>query len=217
MDIGNLTAFWGYDLQIKTGNCNVSKENWNRNDFPFWKYFEEATTAESLNSWKPSGKDISRWSSYAQKGAMSIGDSQITILMPESLQKKMEEDSDFASEIMEKVSNWKENYDRMDMAVAMSNGESSIQAKTALQTGSYLIELDENGDVKNYTVTTNGTGYSSEDCANEKKEENDIFTYEKRALSEINNQESVTTTENINTEPDYIEAMGVLCSGIMRV
>jgi hypothetical protein len=129
----------------------------------------------------------------------------------------MEEDSDFASEIMEKVSNWKENYDRMDMAVAMSNGESSIQAKTALQTGSYLIELDENGDVKNYTVTTNGTGYSSEDCANEKKEENDIFTYEKRALSEINNQESVTTTENINTEPDYIEAMGVLYSGIMRV
>ena len=64
-------------------------------------------TAESLNNWEAKGKDISEWSDYAQKGAKSIGDSQITILMPESLQKKMEEDSDFASKIMEKVSNWK--------------------------------------------------------------------------------------------------------------
>lgn len=64
--------------------------------------------------------------------------------MPESLQKKMEEDSDFASKIMEKVSNWKKNYDCADMAISVANGESYAQAKMALQTGSYLIELDEN-------------------------------------------------------------------------
>lgn len=69
MDIGSLTAFAGYHLQIKTGDCNVPKENWNRYDFPFWKYFEEAATAESLNNWEAKGKDISEWSDYAQKGA----------------------------------------------------------------------------------------------------------------------------------------------------
>ena len=36
MDIGSLTAFAGYHLQIKTGDCNVPKENWNRYDFPFF-------------------------------------------------------------------------------------------------------------------------------------------------------------------------------------
>lgn len=43
----------------------------------------------------------------------------------------------------------------------MSLGESYLQVKMALQTGSYLIELDENGDVENYTVTTHGTEFSA--------------------------------------------------------
>ena len=82
MDIGSLTAFAGYHLQIKTGDCNVSKENWNRYDFPFWKYFEEAATAESLNNWEAKGKDISEWSDYAQKGAKSIGGTHVSIVLP---------------------------------------------------------------------------------------------------------------------------------------
>ena len=51
IDIKSISAFADYQVQIKTGNCTVSKDNWNRHDFPFWKYFEEATTAESLNNW----------------------------------------------------------------------------------------------------------------------------------------------------------------------
>ena len=107
MDISNITAFAGYNVQIKAGDCKIRKEDWNRNDFPFWKYFEEATNAECLNNWKAKGPDISEWSDYAQKGAKSIADSQITIIMPDSLKQKMEADSDFASEIMKKVSDWK--------------------------------------------------------------------------------------------------------------
>ena len=81
--------------------------------------------------------------------------------MPESLKQKMKADSDFASEIMKKNCDWKKNYDSADTAIGMSLGESYLQAKMALQTGSYLIELDENGDVDNYTVTTHGTEFSA--------------------------------------------------------
>ena len=218
MDISNITAFAGYNVQIKAGDCNIRKEDWNRNDFPFWKYFEEATNAECLNNWKAKGPDVSEWSDYAQKGAKSIADSQITILMPDSLKQKMEADSDFASEIMKKVSDWKKNYDSADMAISMSHGESYSQAKMDLQTGSYLIELDENGDVENYTVTTRGTVFSapSGDVQEKKNLYNNMIrtrnTTNDSLAGEVVNPKGIT-----ETEPDYMEAMAVLSAGMRRI
>ena len=218
MDVGNITAFAGYNVQIKAGGCNIRKEDWNRNDFPFWKYFEEATNAECLNNWKAKGPDVSEWSDYAQKGAKSIADSQITILMPDSLKQKMEADSDFASEIMKKVSDWKKNYDSADMAISMSHGESYSQAKMDLQTGSYLIELDENGDVENYTVTTRGTVFSapSGDVQEKKNLYNNMIrtrnTTNDSLAGEVVNPKGIT-----ETEPDYMEAMAVLSAGMRRI
>lgn len=218
MDISNITVFSGYNVQIKTGNCNVQKENWNRNDFPFWKYFEEATNAECLNNWKAKGPDVSEWSDYAQKGAKSIEDSQITILMPESLKQKMEADSDFASEIMKKVSDWKKNYDSADTAIGMSLGESYLQAKMALQTGSYLIELDENGDVENYTVTTHGTEFSA--LSGDVQEKKIVYNNSVRTrdnTSDLLDGEEINPNGVTETEPDYMEAMAVLSAGMRRI
>ena len=218
MDINNITAFAGYNVQIKAGDCNIRKEDWNRNDFPFWKYFEEATNAECLNNWKAKGPDVSEWSDYAQKGAKSIADSQITIIMPESLKPKMEADSNFASKIMKKVSDWKKNYDSADMAISMSYGESYSQAKMDLQTGSYLIELDENGDVENYTVTTRGTVFSapSGDVQEKKNLYNNMIrtrnTTNDSLAGEVVNPKGIT-----ETEPDYMEAMAVLSAGMRRI
>ena len=137
--------------------------------------------------------------------------------MPESLQMKMEEDSDFASKIMEKVSNWKKNYDCVDMAIGVANGESYAQAKMALQTGSYLIELDENGDIQNYTVITHSMKISSADN-NEQgiKKINDMI-HARKTICEITNQENSIQNKRKDTEPDYIEAMTILCSGLRRV
>ena len=50
MDISGMSTFLNYNLQVKTGNCTVSRENWERNDFPFWKYFEENTDSTILNN-----------------------------------------------------------------------------------------------------------------------------------------------------------------------
>ena len=218
MDVGNITAFAGYNVQIKAGDCNIRKEDWNRNDFPFWKYFEEATNAECLNNWKAKGPDVSEWSDYAQKGAKSIADSQITILMPDSLKQKMEADSDFASEIMKKVSDWKKNYDSADMAISMSYGESYSQAKMDLQTGSYLIELDENGDVENYTVTTRGTAFSAP--SGDVQEKKNLYNNMIRTRNTTNDSlagEVVNPKGIAETEPDYMEAMAVLSAGMRRI
>ena len=217
-DISSIVSFSGYNVQIKTGNCNVQKENWNRNDFPFWKYFEEATNAECLNNWKAKGPDISEWSDYAQKGAKSIADSQITIIMPESLKQKMEADSDFASDIMKKVSDWKKNYDSSDMAIGMAHGESYSQAKMALQTGSYLIELDENGDVENYTVTTHGTEYTdaSGDVQEKKIDYNNLICT-RDITDDFGDGEDTNPNRLTEAEPDYMEAMAVLSAGMKRI
>ena len=217
MDISNITAFAGYNVQIKAGDCNIRKEDWNRNDFPFWKYFEEATNAECLNNWKAKGPDVSEWSDYAQKGAKSIADSQITILMPDSLKQKMEADSDFASEIMKKVSDWKKNYDSADMAISMSYGESYSQAKMDLQTGSYLIELDENGDVENYTVTTRGTAFSAPSGDVQEKKIVYNFVRTRNTTNDSLAGEVVNPKGIAETEPDYMEAMAVLSAGMRRI
>ena len=218
MDISNITAFAGYNVQIKAGDCNIRKEDWKRNDFPFWKYFEDATTAECLNNWKAKGADISEWSDYAQRGAKSIADSQITIIMPESLKKKMEADSGFATEIMKKVSDWKQNYDSVDMAIGMAHGESYSQAKMALQTGSYLIELDENGNVENYTVTTHGTEISSASSdGQDRKIANNNSDNKRNISNEMMGREEINPNEGSKTEPDYMEAMAILSSGMRRI
>ena len=40
----------------------------------------------------------------------------MVILMPKSLQKKMETNPEFAEEVLKKVQKWKEDYDREDNA-----------------------------------------------------------------------------------------------------
>nr|WP_297766037.1 hypothetical protein [uncultured Butyrivibrio sp.] len=217
MDIGYVSGLSGYDVQIKAGNCNISKQNWERNDFPFWKYFEEATTADCLNDWKAKGPDVSEWSSYSQNGAKSIGDSKITILMPESLKQKMDEDSEFAEQIMRKVSNWKNNYDKYDKAVGISFGGSAWEMDVAHQKCDYLIEVDENGDVENYTVT--GPGGGTESSKNDNifvvGYDDDVKELKKTVLSTKESADMYTFVEE--NEPDYISAMGILGSYAYRV
>ena len=80
----------------------------------------------------------------------------------------------------------RKNYDCADMAISVANGESYAQAKIALQTGSYLIELDENGDIQNYTVTTHSTQISSADN-NEQgvKRKTDDMIHARKTICEI--------------------------------
>jgi hypothetical protein len=146
-------AFPQYDVITHVGNANISSGNWQRNDFPFWKYFDKNTSADALNDWKPEGANPSQMRSDLQRNYNSVGSGRIAILVPESLQQKMDADTEYARQIMAKLQAWKEDYDRWDNTVAASYGYNVAEHQAGK---SYVFDLDENGDVRNCTVTSPG-------------------------------------------------------------
>ena len=147
------TTFSNYNVQTKVGNCNVPWESWDRNDFPIWKYFQKNTSAECLNNWRGVGPEPPQWDSKVQQGLSQIGYGEMVILMPKSLQKKMETNPEFAEEVLKKVQKWKEDYDREDNAIAASLG---YNPELNQLSKSYCIQLDENGNVGDHTVVGGG-------------------------------------------------------------
>ena len=146
-------SFSNYNVQTKVGDCDVPWESWDRNDFPIWEYFKKDSSAECLNKWRPSGSEPPQTDRNVQKGLSQINYGEMVILMPESLQKKMESDPDFAEEVLKKVQKWKEDYDREDNAIAASLGYDPGLNQLSK---SYCIQLDENGNVGDYTVVGGG-------------------------------------------------------------
>lgn len=147
------TSFSNYNVQTKVGDCDVPSESWDRNDFPIWEYFKKDSSAECLNKWRPSGSEPPQTDRNVQKGLSQINYGEMVILMPESLQKKMESEPDFAEEVLKKVQKWKEDYDREDNAIAASLGYDPGLNQLSK---SYCIQLDENGNVGDYTVVGGG-------------------------------------------------------------
>ena len=165
-------AFPMYDVITHVGNADISSGNWQRNDFPFWEYFNKNTSADALNDWKPVGANPPQTRSDLQRNYSSIGSGRIAILIPESLQQKMDADPAYARKIMAKVQEWKEDYDRWDNTVAASFGGNVAEHQASK---SYVFDLDENGDVRNCTVTSSGR------LVGPTKEEQAQFEAEQRA------------------------------------
>lgn len=143
------------DLQVitKVGNCNVSSGMWCRTDFPFWEYFKKGTTADALNNWQPSGPQPSMLDPKIQRNLSSIGPGKISILIPDKLQAKMDADPAYAEKIYRKVAKWKEDYDAWDNATAASLGMNVAEHQFSK---SYCVQLDEDGNVGNFTVVSSG-------------------------------------------------------------
>ncbi len=156
-------AFPANDVSVKAGNCDIASKIWERKDFPVWQYFKDDVSADSLNNWKPTGAEPTGAESYIQQELKKIGFGEMVVMLPESLQKKMEADPEYAQEIAEKLQKWKTDYDRMDNAVAASYGDDPILYQ---MTKSYCIQLDEDGNVKNYTVVSGGIDTKKSDDTN---------------------------------------------------
>lgn len=146
-------AFSQYSVITHVGNADISPSNWQRNDFPFWKYFQKDTDADALNDWRPTGENPPQTRGDLQRNYGSIGPGRIAILIPEKLQQKMDADPAYARQIVAKLRQWKEDYDRWDNTVAASYG-GDVAGHQASK--SYVFDLDENGDVRNCTVTSCG-------------------------------------------------------------
>lgn len=147
------SAFSNYNVQTKVGNCNVPWKCWDRNDFPIWEYFKQDTSADCLNNWRPTGPEPPQTDKNVQKGLSQIDYGQMVILMPESLQRKIEEDPVFAEAVLKKVQKWREDYDREDNATAASLGYDPYLNQLSKN---YCIQLDEDGNVGDHTATGGG-------------------------------------------------------------
>lgn len=147
-------AFSYYDVITHVGNADIPSWKWQRNDFPFWKYFQKNTSADALNDWEPKGENPSQLRSDLQRNYSSVGSGKIAIIMPDSLKEKMDADPVYAQQIVAKLQAWKEDYDRWDNTVAASYGYNVAEFQAGK---SYVFNLDENGDIKNCTVTGPGT------------------------------------------------------------
>lgn len=141
----------GMQVITKVGDCNVSPGIWSRTDFPFWEYFKSGTSADALNDWQPDGPQPSMLDSRVQRNLQGIGHGKISILIPEKLQAKMDADPAYADEIYRKVAKWKEDYDAWDNAAAASLGMNVAEHQFSK---SYCVQLDEDGNVGNFTVVS---------------------------------------------------------------
>ncbi|MDE7430257.1 MAG: hypothetical protein K2N00_13515 [Lachnospiraceae bacterium] len=140
-------------INVKVGNCNVTDKTWQRMDFPSWRYFQDNVSADSLNSWRAAGAEPTGIEAYIQRELKKVGFGEMAVIIPDSLQKKMGADSEYAREITEKLKKWKTDYDDMDNVLAASYGEDPVLHQ---KTKSYCVRLDEEGNVKNYMVISGG-------------------------------------------------------------
>lgn len=200
-------AFPTYDVDVKVGNCDVSNQNWQRNDFPAWWYFNDNASVDSLNNWKPYGVQPTGGEAYIQKELQKIEYGRMVVIIPDSLQKRMEADPQYAQEIVEKVQKYKENYDRVDNALAASYGDNP---ELSQMTKRYCFQLDENGDVKNCWVVGGGidTKQSSETQAeNRKKVEEIVKRIATKTKGHSDILQSIQTDISIadTSDTDYIK------------
>ena len=146
-------AFSDYNVKVKSGDCSVSSSNWGRKDFPAWKYFQDDTGADCLNTWKPRGAQPTGAEASIQSALSKIGYGQMAVIIPDELREKMEADPKYAWEIAEKVQKYKEDYDRRDNALAVTYGDNP---KLYQMTKRYCFRLDEKGDVETCWVVGGG-------------------------------------------------------------
>lgn len=146
-------AFSDYNVNVKSGDCSVPSSCWERKDFPAWKFFEDDTSADCLNRWRPQGTPPTGAEAPIQNALSQIQYGSMVVIIPDELREKMEADPQYAWEIAEKVQKYKEDYDRKDNALAVSYGENSTLYQ---MTKRYCFSLDEKGDVDTCWVVSGG-------------------------------------------------------------
>ncbi|MCM1254144.1 MAG: DUF6033 family protein [Clostridium sp.] len=145
-------VFPGYQVITKVGTGNVQQGLWERNDFPFDKYFDNSTTVDELNNWRPTGKNPKMSDSVSQRRMQAVGPMKISIVIPEKLQEKMDADPEYARKIYAKVAKWKTDYDRWNNAAVASLGPRAQEIVAKPWEISYCLVLDEEGEVKQSCV-----------------------------------------------------------------
>ena len=149
----------------------ISQGIWERNDFPFEKFFEDDVDKSVLN-WKPMGQDPDMADSSVQARLDSTLGGKAIVVPPE-LEEQMKNNPELAQKVMDKVDSFIKNHPTRPGRVL-----------------SYLIALDENGDIAHFRVTGGGGHISGPSEAELRKfEEEQAAKREKKAQQEKENRE----------------------------
>ena len=115
----------------------ISQGVWERSDFPYEKFFDDEVDETILN-WQPSGKDPA----MADASVQSRLDATLgkkAIVVPPKLVEKMEQDPELAKRVMERVESFIQNHPTRPGRIL-----------------SYLISLNEEGEIAHFRVTGGG-------------------------------------------------------------
>lgn len=201
-----------YNVSCKIGNCDVSSADWARNDFPSWKFFENGTKADALNNWSASGSDVSFMDKSILNSWNRTDERKMVIIIPDELAAKMEADPSYAKQVLNKVYLWQTNHASLEKALSEGYG---YDGELSTFQDSYLLKLDNDGNVTDYVVT--GPGYDS----SLKKDENISSTkYSPLKIKKmmeadqisVKNQEYVNENVSEKMLYDYTSSMGLLAA-----
>ncbi len=119
---------------------NIPQGVWERNDFPFEKFFQNDVDESAVN-WKPNGANPAMDSSGVQSRLHSIA-GQKSIVVPPELEEKMKNDPALAEQVMAKVESF----------IATNQVPGRVC--------SHLIVLDENGEIAHFRASSHGGNIS---------------------------------------------------------
>lgn len=164
------TRFPGAKYHVMN-TSGISQGIWERNDFLYERFFDDEVN-ESVLDWQPSGKEPA----MADASVQSRLDSTLgkkAIVVPPELEEKTKNNPELAKKVMGKVENFIQNHPTRPGRVL-----------------SYLIVLDENGEISHFRVTGGG-GHISGPSESELRqfEEEQEAKREKKVQQEKENRE----------------------------
>ena len=162
---------------------NIPQGVWERNDFPFEKFFQKDVD-ESVLDWNPNGANPAMDSSAVQSRLHSIS-GQKSVVVPPELEEKMKSDPALAQRVMAKV-------------------ESFIVANQVPgRICSHLIVLDENGEITRFRASSHGGNFTGPTEAEQRQFEAEQAAKKKRREKYIElNEESDLKRKVLEQETD---------------
>jgi hypothetical protein len=125
---------------IKYHILDTSKINqsfWERNDFPFEKFFED-NVYDSILEWKPTSQEPSMLDSSVQTRLNAVS-GKMAVIVPPALEEKINNDPELAQNIMNKISKLTAEQDTVPSTI-----------------DSFNITLDEEGNISHYRFSGGG-------------------------------------------------------------
>ena len=130
------TRFPGVKYHVMdTSRINASA--WERNDYPFEKFFEDEVD-EAVLGWTPTSQNPSMLDSNVQ-ARLNAARGKYAVLVPPALETKLEEDPSLAQELMNKISTLMMQQDTVPGTIE-----------------SFNIAFDEDGNISNYRFSGGG-------------------------------------------------------------